>query len=244
MDDLGATRPHSTPGPAQRRGAWLLFGPLVAVVGLRWLLTWQADRAAALPDALPVWPLQAFVGTQDPFAALARLGWLSAAALALLALLGWAWWRSAAHPVWRRRLRLGLVGTWLLLCLAACVAQWRSHANRQHLVAQPPLSVQVVGSKMQPPSLRSTGGTLLVLQWPCLATDLDTRTDNPCTASGTETLQVLVDAPEAAQLAPGQWLQAQWARGARQGRFLQGWDSVGPVSVPEVPIQATGDSEK
>ena len=80
-----------TTAPERARAApqllWLLWAPPLALVALRWVLDWQAERH---PSA-PVWRLQPFVGTQDPWAWVAPLaGALVALALAGIAL---AWLR-------------------------------------------------------------------------------------------------------------------------------------------------------
>lgn len=192
-----------------RRTAWLLFAPLAAVVGLRWVLTWLDDRASAPP----AWPLRVFAGAQDPWAWLAPTAavLLVLAAVLLLARLAW---RSGA----RRAVLRCAAAAWLLLCLAACGAQLQRHLNQARLQPQPPVAAQVLGTHFQPPSLRSTGGTLLVLRVDGLAAPQ----------------QVLVDAPAAAGLQVGQPLRLAWARGRWQGRFVTGWQ-VDAVPAPAAP---------
>jgi len=189
-------------GSARQLGAWLAFGPLVAVAALRWVLAWWQGRAG---DA-PAWPLAPFVGTQDPFA------WLHTAAavlaaLALLVLLGWAVRRRLGlRALWRL-----LAGLWVAAALAACTAQIMQFTNLRGLVAQPqPLPARVLGSRQIAPSARGPGGTLLVLQLP-----------------GEPTQQVLIDDPAAAQLATGQPLALAWATGRWRGRYVTGWQRAG-----------------
>ncbi len=186
---------------ARRRTAWLLFAPLAAVVGVRWVLAWLEDRAAPSP----AWPLAPFVGTQDPLGWLRPLGWGVGVALALLGL-GWAAWRRfGARPV-----RRVLGAAWVLACLAACAAQIGRHVNLRALQPQPPVLAEVLGSRAQPPSLRSVGGTLLVLR-----------------LQGEDAVQqVLAEDPAAARWRAGQRLRVHWATGRATGRYVTGLEPI------------------
>ncbi|SDM30985.1 hypothetical protein SAMN05428957_104134 [Oryzisolibacter propanilivorax] len=201
----GPAAARAAAGGAQARarlGAWLGFGPLALVVGLRWVLDWLQGRA----DAPPAWPLAPFVGTQDPWGWLHTTGW---ALMALAALL------LAGRLVYRRfgaraLLRL-LAGLWIAAALAACAAQLAHFLNLRGLVPQPaPLAARVLGSRAVAPSLHGAGGTLLVLQ----------LRDEP----GTQ--QALVDDRQAAALPAGQALALHWARGRWWGRYVTGWQAV------------------
>lgn len=190
----------AAPGVQRQRTAWLLFAPLAAVVGLRWVLTWLADRAAAPP----AWPLAPFEGVQDPLGWLRPLGWGTVGLLVLLAL-GWLVRRRfGARPV-----RRALAAAWVLLCLAACAALLGRHLNLRALQPQPPVAAEVLGSRFQPPTARGPGGTLLVLR---------------LGAAGPQ--QVLIDDPAAARLHAGQQLRLHWAQGRLGGRFVTGWETA------------------
>lgn len=190
-------------GARSRVTAWLVFAPLAAVVGLRWVLTWLQDRA----DAAPAWPLVPFAGAQDPLAWLPTAGW-SLAGLTLLILVAWKV-RRRLGP--RAQARL-LAGLWLAAALAACAGQLMHFFNLRGLVHQAePLDARVLGSRAVRPSARGPGGTLVVLQVP-----------------GLPTQQALIDDPTVAQLQPGQPLALRWARGRWSGRYVTGWQATPP----------------
>lgn len=201
------------PSPAalraqQQRTVWWLFAPPAALVGLRWVLQWQNDRA----PQLPVLPLTPFVATQDVWGLLWPVLWTLLALCAsvagtLLAARRWGW-----RPVGR---------VWMVLWVAACVAGtaallWR-HLNVRGVQPLAPVQAQVLGSRILAPSARGPGGTQLVLR-------IDTL----------EPLQqVLIDDPQAAQWRPGQRLALQWARGRYSGWFVTGWQAAAsPTTSP------------
>ena len=197
MSDPAAARSFAAPLTPQRT-AWLLFAPPAVLVGLRWVLQWQADRG---PQD-PVLPLLPFVASQDMWFFLWPVLWTLLALFAsvagtLLAARRWGW-----YPVGR---------VWLVLWIAACVAGapalvWR-HLNVQGVQPLAPVQAQVLGSRTKAPSARGPGGTQLVLR-------IDTL----------EPLQqVLLDDPQAAHWKPGQRLVLQWARGRYSGLFITGW---------------------
>lgn len=194
--------PRSTPAAAQRRTAWVLFAPLAAVAGLRWVLQWLADRAMGAP-ALPLAP---FAGTQDPAGRLASMGGWAALLAVACALVWLAWRRWGGRPV-RRVLAVG----WVALCVAACGALLWRHLNVQGVQAQPPVVAEVLGSRFQKPTAHGPGGTLVVLRVPGIE----------------PAQQVLVDDPAAARWQPGQRLRLQWATGRYGGRFVTGWQALG-----------------
>lgn len=183
------------------RGAWWLFGPVAAWVGLRWVLEWLQDRAPQ-PAA---WAITPFVGTQDPWAWLRPAG-AGLAGLLLLALLARAWARR--HGT--RALRRLLAAAWALLWAGACAAQLQSFLNLRTPVRQPALQAELLGAQARAPSQRSLGGQLWVLR-------LD----------GEEGLQqVLVPDDAAAQVPLHARLALRWVRGRWYGRYLSGWDML------------------
>ena len=202
-----ATRAAAAPGTPV---GWLIFAPLVAVVGLRWVLDWLEGRAAAPP----AWRLAPFVGEQNPFGWLAAAGW-ALAGLALLALV--AWW---VRRRWgQRALARLLAALWLLAALVACAAQVIRFVNLRGLVPQAePLAARVLGSRSVAPSARGPGGTLLVLQVP-----------------GMPTQQALVDDSAAARLQPGQPVALRWAGGRWSGRYVTGWQVRPPQPARDNP---------
>jgi hypothetical protein len=198
---------------AARRTAWLAFGPLATVVGLRWVLAWLDDRAARLP----AWPLQPFAGAQGPLDAAAASAWVLAALLALCAAL---WWLRRRHGAPLRNRVLAVL--WLLLGAAACAAQLYHYLNLSGLRPEAaPLAARVAGTHFKPPSLRSAGGQLLVLQL--------------AGAPGAAPLQVRIDDPRAQRIAPGQHLLLHWARGRFAGRYVTGWQMADDVPAAAAP---------
>ena len=188
------------PATAQR-GAWLLFGPVAAWVGLRWVLQWLQERAPQ-PAA---WPITPFAGTQDPWAWLWPAG-IAIAVLLLLALLARAWARRHGTRALRRLLAAG----WLLLWAAACAAQLQGFLNLRAPVAQAPLRAELLGAHARAPSQRSLGGQLWVLR----------------IAGEDEPQQVLVQDAAAAQVPLHARLALHWVRGRWHGRYLSGWDML------------------
>ncbi len=198
----------TAPTPERARAApqllWLLWAPPLALVALRWVLDWQAERH----PSLPVWRLQPFVGTQDPWGWVAPLAG-GLLALALLALLLRALLR-------RGQGRWVLLAAWWLLCALGAAAQLLGPLNVRGLQPQAPLQAEIVGRHVQAPSLRSTGGTLLVLRL---------AGQDGQDAQGA-LVQLLLDDPAAAALPVHQRLQLQWALGRWQGRYVTAWQPV------------------
>ncbi len=204
MSATGGAAAARVPG---HPGAWLVFAPLLALVGLRWVLAWLQERAGAPP----AWPLVPFEGAQDPWGWLAGAGWVLGG-LALLALAG-AGLRRRCGP---RALWRALAALWIGAALAGCGAQGLQFLNLRGLVAQPrPLAARVLGARSVAPSQRSAGGTLLVLQLP-----------------GEPAQQALIDDPAAAALPAGQMLALHWARGRWWGRYATGWQRGAPADAP------------
>ena len=204
----------SEPGPAQnrwtaQRTAWLLFAPPAFMVAVRWLLQLIDDRQNAIP-ALSLAPVSTTAGTLD-------LLWPVALALALLVAAGLAIRRLG----WRRV--MPVVGAaWLLVWLAGTGALLHQHVNRQGLFFQEmnasaasveaprPVMARVVTSQFKPASLRSLGGTELVLQ-----------------VGGLEIPQrLLIGDARAALLKPGDMLALQLASGRFGGLFVTGWQAA------------------
>ncbi len=210
-------QPHQPHQPHERRALlplWLGFGPLLALVGLRWVLQWLQERS----HAAPAWRLEPFIGTQDPFTAFYGAG-AALLALLLLAWLGrWLRRRWGARLFWRC-----LAGLWLALALIGGLVQWLQFANQRDLRPQAePLAAQLLGRRAIAPTQRGPGGTLLVLHIP------------PPPSSALP-LQALLTDPAAAALQPGQRLTLHWASGRWWGRYLTGWQAVlatGPATGP------------
>lgn len=204
------------PGPARAARstawAWLLFAPPAVLVGLRQLLQWQSERTATTP----VLALVPFAGTQDPWSWLPLLGWavLGATVASVLA-------RALRRRWGTRALQRTLGAVWALLCGGAMVASLWGFLNVQHLQPLAPVQAQVLGSRAQAPSVRSPGGSLLVLQVEGIGPPQ----------------QLLLDDPQAAQWRPGQRLQLQWAHGRSSGRFVTGWQALAANAAPAAPAQ-------
>ena len=193
-----------------QRTAWLLFAPPAFMVALRWLLQLADDRQSAIP-ALSL----ASVSTT---AGLLELLWPVAVVLAILLTAGLMIRRLG----WRRVMpALGVV--WLLLWLAGSGALLQRHLNRQGLFLQgvsasapAPVHARVTAAAFKPPSLRSLGGTELVLQ-----------------VSGFEIPQrLLIDDARAVALKPGDALALQLVPGRFGGLFVTGWQLLPPTDSP------------
>ena len=215
---------RSGPGPAangwtSQRTAWLLFAPPAFMVAVRWILQLIDDRQNAAP-ALPLAPVSTTSGTLD-------LLWPVALALAMLAAAGLVIRRLG----WRRVMPvIGLV--WLLLWLAGSGALLQRHLNRQGALFQemnaspaafPPqnlVKAQVVTRQFKPASLRSLGGTELVLQVDGMAIPQ----------------RLLIEDASAASLKPGDMLALQFVPGRFNGLFVTGWQ-LAPSASPLIKAQ-------
>ena len=198
----------SGPSPAgnrwtSQRTAWLLFAPPAFMVAVRWLLQLMDDRQNALP-ALALAPVSTTAGTLD-------LLWPVALALALLVAAGLVIRRLG----WRRVMPV-IGAVWLLLWLAGGGALVQRHLNRQGLFLQgmtataptpAQVKARVVTSRIKPASLRSLGGTELVLQVDGVAIPQ----------------RLLIEDASAAPLKPGDMLALQLAPGRFNGLFVTGW---------------------
>ena len=213
---------RSEPGPAQnrwtaQRTAWLLFAPPAFMVAVRWLLQLIDDRQSALP-ALSLSPVSTTTGMLD-------LLWPVVLALALLVAAGLVIRRLG----WRRVMPVA-GAAWLLVWLAGSGALLQRHLNRQGLFLQemaasaasveapPPqdwVKARVVTRQFKPASLRSLGGTELVLQVDGL--DIPQR--------------LLIGDASAAPLQPGDRLALRLAPGRFSGRFVTAWRAT-PSAYP------------
>jgi len=178
---------------------WFFAPPFVSGVAVPKVLAWLQERAS--PPA--AWRLAPFVGTQETWAWLPYA--LSAACGGVLVWLLLRWIRA----MWGRKALLWTLALgWSALHLAASAALVARHLNVQALHTLPATTAQVLGSHEKPPSLRSLGGTLLVLQ-----------------LQGQELVQqVLVTYPaHTAQWQAGQQVRVQWATGRWWGRYITGF---------------------
>lgn len=195
-------------GWTSQRTAWLIFGPPAFMVAVRWLLQMMEDRENIVP-ALPLAPVSTTAGTLD-------LLWPVAVALALLVAAG-----LVIHRLGWRRVMPVIGAAWLLLWLLGSGAMLQRHLNRQGLVLQgmtaaapAPVKAWVVTTQFKPASLRSLGGTELVLQIDGL--EIPNR--------------LLIDDARAAPLKPGDTVALQLAPGRFGGLFVTGWQAALPAS--------------
>ena len=194
-------------GATSQRTAWLLFAPPAFMVAMRWILQLMDDRQNAIP-ALPLVPVSTTAGTLD-------LLWPVALALALLMAAGLVIRRLG----WRRVMPV-IGAVWVLLWLLGSGAQVEKYLNRQGLFLQDmtgaapalPVSVtaRVMTTQFKPASLRSLGGTELVVQ-----------------VGGLEIPQrLLIGNARAASLKPGDTLALQLVPGRFNGLFVTSWQLV------------------
>jgi hypothetical protein len=217
------SRPAAHPQTGWRAGwtslhtAWLLFAPPAVLVGVRWTLQLSTDRLTGAP-ALPLSPVSVPSGWLDLF-------WPAAVVVLVLVAGG-----LLLHRLGGRRAvpLLGLL--WVLLWLGGSAALLQRHLNQQGLLlheaaapgnAPSPGSVlaQVLSSQFKPPSLRSMGGTALVLQVPGLQAPH----------------RLLLDEPQAAQIKPGDTLLLAFSPGRFRGLFVTNW-RVAPHMAPAQPV--------
>lgn len=197
--------------------AWLLFAPPAVLVGLRWVLQMSTDRLPGTP-ALPLAPVSVPSGWVDLF-------WPLALAVLVLLAGGWLLQRLGGH---RAASLLGLL--WVLLWLGGSAALLQRHLNEEGLFlrdADAPgqalrpgaVPARVLSSQFKPPSLRSMGGTALVLQ-----------------VSGLQgPHRLLLEEPQAAQIKPGDTLALAVSPGRFRGLFVTDWQVAPPVvTLPAV----------
>lgn len=196
-------------GWTSQRTAWLIFGPPAFMVAVRWLLQLVDDRQNTV-QALPLVPVSTAAGVLD-------LLWPFALALALLIAAG-----LVIHRLGWRRIMPVIGAVWLLLWLFGSGALLQRHVNRQGLVLQgmtaaapAPVQARVVTAQFKPASLRSLGGTELVLQIDGVA--IPNR--------------LLIADAGAASFKPGDTLALQLAFGRFNGWFVTGWQAAPPVSL-------------
>ena len=208
IDPLNCSEPSPTAnGWTSQRTAWLLFGPPAFMVAVRWLLQLADDRQNSVP-ALSLAPVSTTAGILD-------LLWPVALALALLVAAG-----LVIHRLGWRRVMPVIGAAWLLLWLAGSGALVQRHLNRQGLFLQgvtasapAPVKARVVTTQFKPASLRSLGGTELVLQIDGL--EIPNR--------------LLIGDAGAASFKPGDTLALQLAPGRFGGLFVTGWQAAPPV---------------
>lgn len=210
------TETPATGAPAgwtSQRTAWLIFGPPAFMVAVRWWVQLADDRLSTIP-ALALVPVSTTTGLPD-------LLWPVAVVLALLVAAGGVIYRLG----WQRVMPV-IGAVWVLLWLAGSGAMLERHFNQQGLFLQAmrapaaasaaPATARVVTSKFKPPSLRSLGGTELVLQ-----------------VSGLEIPQrLLIDDARAAPLKPGDTLALQFSPGRFSGRFVTAWQAIPATRSP------------
>lgn len=182
------------------------------MMGMRWVLQSINDRQTATP-APALLPVSTTGGPLELlWPVLVVLAGLLAAVLAL------------RRIGWRRSLPL-LGAAWLVLWLAGSAALLQRHFNREGLffqpgaglsAAAPPVTARVVASQFKQPSLRSLGGTELVLQV--------SRLDIP--------QRLVLNDPRAALLKPGDALALQVMPGRFSGLFVTGWAPAPAASAP------------
>lgn len=186
------------------------------MVAVRWLVQLADDRQSAIP-ALALVPVSTTTGLAD-------LLWPVAVVLALLVVAGGVIYRLG----WQRVMPV-IGAVWLLLWLAGSGAMLERHFNQQGLFLQDmpassaspaastaPVTARVVTSKFKPPSLRSLGGTELVLQVSSL--EIPQR--------------LLIDDVRAAPLKPGDTLALQVSPGRFSGQFVTGWQAIPTTRSP------------
>jgi hypothetical protein len=193
--------------------AWLLFAPPAVLVGLRWVLQMSTDRLPGTP-ALPLAPVSVPSGWVELF-------WPLALAVLVLLAGGWLVRRLGGY---RAAPVLGLL--WVLLWLGGSAALLQHHLNELGLFLRDAAAAgqvlgpgavraKVLSSRFKPPSLRSMGGTALVLQVPGL--------------QGPHRL--LLNEPQAAQIKPGDTLAMAFSPGRFRGLFVTDWQVAPPAAT-------------
>ena len=204
-----SSAPPVVPGTSAGRIGWLLFGPPALLVVVRGVLELLNDRQNAI-FALPLSPVSTTSGPME-------LLWPIIALLAVLVAVGLLLRRLG----WRRVMPV-LAAVWLLLWLAGSAALVQRHLNRQGLflhgitLSAATDSARVVTRQLKPASLRSLGGTELVLQVKSL--EIPQR--------------LLINDARASELKPGDVLALQLAPGRFGGLFVTGWQVTPAVVAP------------
>ena len=204
-----SSAPPVVPGTSAGRIGWLLFGPPALMAVVRAFLQLLNDRENAI-SALPLSPVSITSGVMELlWPVVVVLAVLVAGGL-LLRRLGW------------RRVMPFLGAVWLLLWLAGSAALVQRHLNRQGLFLQDITlsaatdSARVVTSQFKPASLRSLGGTELVLKVKSL--EIPQR--------------LLINDAKASALKPGDVLALQLVPGRFGGLFVTGWQVTPAVVSP------------
>ena len=209
------SKPPAVPGTGAATGAssgrigWLLFGPPALMVVVRGLLELLSDRENAIA-ALALSPVSTTSGSMELLWAIVALLAVLLTGGLLLRRMGW------------RRVMPALGAVWLLLWLAGSAALVQRHLNRQGLflhgmtLSAATDSARVVTSQLKPASLRSLGGTELVLQVKSL--EIPQR--------------LLINDAKASALKPGDVLALKLASGRFGGLFVTGWQVAPAVVSP------------
>lgn len=201
--------------------AWLLFAPPAVTVGLNWVLARLTERQPGTP-ALPLVPVSVPSGVMDLVWPVVVAVIVLMVAVLLMRRLGW------------RRVMPVIGVFWLLLWLGGSAALLHRHLNEQGLFlhdatalgtsAPGPVSVnaQVLSSLFIPASLRSMGGTELVLQVPGLNAPY----------------RLLLEDPEATQIKAGDTLALQFSPGRFSGLFVTDWQvAMRKTPAPPAALQ-------
>ncbi len=188
--------------------AWLVFAPPAVMLGVRWFLQLLVDRAGGAP-ALPLAAVATASEVMD-------LLWPVLVGCALLAVaIGWM------RRLGSRRALPVLGVAWLALWLGASGMLVQRHLNREGLWLQdaqatpsPAVMAKVLSQQIKAASLRSLGGSELVLSVPGLA--LPQR--------------LLIEDARSKSFKAGDALALQLARGRFDGWFVTAWQAppVGP----------------
>ena len=187
--------------------AWLLFAPPAVMLGVRWLLQLMVDRAGGVP-ALPLAPVATAADVMDVL-------WPVLLGCALLAVVIGLMRRFGSQRV------LPVLGVaWLALWLVASGMLVQRYLNRQGLWLQdaqttPAAAVmaKVLSQQIKAASLRSLGGTELVLSVPGI--ELPQR--------------LLIEEARSHSFKAGDTLALQLANGRFGGWFVTAWQAA-PVA--------------
>lgn len=201
-----------TPSRNLRTVGWV-FAPPALFAALRWSVQWLADRQPTLPAPALV-PVSTASGMFD-------LLWPVALVVAVLLLVGGVVLRLG----WRRCGPALAVG-WVLLWLAGSAALVQRVLNQDGLVFStaaatgsaeatvPTVVARVLALQPKPVSLRSLGGTELVLQ----------VADMPVPQ------RLLLNDPQASALKIGDGLALQLVPGRFSGLFVTDWQAAAPAA--------------
>lgn len=130
------------------------------------------------------------------------------------------WWRRGGSGAVKKL----LASVWVSLWLAGTAALFMAQVNTAELgpaaATATSAPARVLGTRPRNPSLRSPGGSELIL-W---------------VAGLTGPQQVQISDRAAAQLRPGDTLALHWAEGRYYGRYLVAWARAGSENAIAVPL--------